>query len=60
MTEFRIGTSAFTAAGWENAFYLAGTRPELQHWQVTSLVEKWRVRTPSGSSPRIRRVLRDL
>jgi uncharacterized protein YecE (DUF72 family) len=27
MTEFRIGTSAFTAAGWENAFYPAGMKP---------------------------------
>jgi uncharacterized protein YecE (DUF72 family) len=27
MTEFRIGTSAFTAAGWETAFYPAGTKP---------------------------------
>src|SRR3984885_12487301 len=27
MTEFRIGTSAFTAAGWESAFYPAGMKP---------------------------------
>jgi hypothetical protein len=27
MTEFRIGTSAFTAAGWETAFYPAGMKP---------------------------------
>lgn len=26
MTEFRIGTSAFTAAGWETAFYPAGMK----------------------------------
>jgi uncharacterized protein YecE (DUF72 family) len=26
MTEFRIGTSAFTAAGWEQAFYPAGMK----------------------------------
>ena len=27
MTELRIGTSAFTAAGWEGAFYPAGMKP---------------------------------
>lgn len=27
MTEFRVGTSAFTAAGWETAFYPAGMKP---------------------------------
>ena len=27
MTELRIGTSAFTAAGWESAFYPAGMKP---------------------------------
>ena len=27
MTEIHIGTSAFTAAGWENAFYPAGMEP---------------------------------
>ncbi len=27
MTEYRIGTSAFTAAGWEQAFYPAGMKP---------------------------------
>jgi uncharacterized protein YecE (DUF72 family) len=27
MTEFRIGTSGFTAAGWETAFYPAGMKP---------------------------------
>jgi uncharacterized protein YecE (DUF72 family) len=27
MTEFRIGTSAFTAAGWETSFYPAGMKP---------------------------------
>src|SRR5271169_4942778 len=27
MGELRIGTSAFTAAGWEQAFYPAGTTP---------------------------------
>jgi uncharacterized protein YecE (DUF72 family) len=27
MAEIRIGTSAFTAAGWENAFYPAGMKP---------------------------------
>ena len=27
MTDFRIGTSAFTAAGWESAFYPAGMKP---------------------------------
>jgi uncharacterized protein YecE (DUF72 family) len=27
MSEIRIGTSAFTAAGWENAFYPAGMKP---------------------------------
>ena len=27
MTEIHIGTSAFTAAGWENAFYPAGVKP---------------------------------
>jgi hypothetical protein len=27
MTELRIGTSAFTAAGWEQAFYSAGMKP---------------------------------
>jgi uncharacterized protein YecE (DUF72 family) len=27
MSELRIGTSAFTAAGWENAFYPAGMKP---------------------------------
>ena len=27
MTDLRIGTSAFTAAGWENAFYPAGMKP---------------------------------
>jgi len=27
MTEFRIETSAFTAAGWEQAFYPAGMKP---------------------------------
>ena len=26
MTEFGIGTSAFTAAAWENAFYPAGMK----------------------------------
>src|ERR1700677_1314630 len=26
MTEFRIGTSAFTATGWETAFYPAGMK----------------------------------
>jgi uncharacterized protein YecE (DUF72 family) len=25
--EFRLGTSAFTAAGWEGAFYPAGMKP---------------------------------
>jgi uncharacterized protein YecE (DUF72 family) len=27
MTDLRIGTSAFTAAGWEDAFYPAGMKP---------------------------------
>jgi uncharacterized protein YecE (DUF72 family) len=27
VTDFRIGTSAFTAAGWEQAFYPAGMKP---------------------------------
>ena len=27
MTDLRIGTSAFTAAGWESAFYPAGMKP---------------------------------
>ncbi len=27
MTDLRIGTSAFTAAGWEQAFYPAGMKP---------------------------------
>src|SRR5271163_3965216 len=27
MTDLRIGTSAFTAAGWQNAFYPAGMKP---------------------------------
>jgi uncharacterized protein YecE (DUF72 family) len=27
MTEIRVGTSAFTAAGWEGAFYPAGMKP---------------------------------
>jgi uncharacterized protein YecE (DUF72 family) len=27
MTDLRIGTSAFTAVGWENAFYPAGMKP---------------------------------
>lgn len=27
MTELRIGTSAFTAAGWEGSFYPAGIKP---------------------------------
>src|SRR5208282_4740234 len=27
MSELRIGTSAFTAAGWESAFYPAGMKP---------------------------------
>src|ERR1700689_2553251 len=27
MEDLRIGTSAFTAAGWENAFYPAGMKP---------------------------------
>jgi uncharacterized protein YecE (DUF72 family) len=26
MSDLRIGTSAFTAAGWENAFYPAGMK----------------------------------
>jgi len=28
MVEFRIGTSAFTAAGWEDTFYPAGMKPK--------------------------------
>jgi uncharacterized protein YecE (DUF72 family) len=28
MVEFRIGTSAFTAAGWEDAFYPSGMKPK--------------------------------
>lgn len=27
MTDFRIGTSSFTAAGWESSFYPAGMKP---------------------------------
>jgi uncharacterized protein YecE (DUF72 family) len=27
MTELRIGTSAFTAAGWEGSFYPKGMKP---------------------------------
>ena len=27
MTDLRIGTSAFTASGWESAFYPAGMKP---------------------------------
>lgn len=27
MTELRIGTSAFTAAGWEGSFYPPGMKP---------------------------------
>jgi uncharacterized protein YecE (DUF72 family) len=55
MTEFRIGTSAFTAAGWETAFYPAGMKPaEYLTYYATKFstveVDSTFYRTPSVST----------
>jgi uncharacterized protein YecE (DUF72 family) len=52
MTDFRIGTSAFTAAGWETAFYPAGMKPadHLSYYAtkfITVEVDSTFYRTPS-------------
>lgn len=52
MTEFHIGTSAFTAAGWENTFYPAGMkRPDYLTYYATKFdtveVDSTFYRTPS-------------
>jgi hypothetical protein len=45
MTEFRIGTSAFTAAGWENAF-----RDAIDN--AVELMRRLGARFPSVAKPR--------
>ena len=55
MTEFRIGTSAFTAAGWEQAFYPAGMKPAdyLSYYATkftTVEVDSTFYRTPSAAT----------
>ena len=55
MTELRIGTSAFTAAGWESAFYPAGMKPAdyLSYYATkfnTVEVDSTFYRTPSAAT----------
>src|SRR5271154_3230523 len=55
MTEIHIGTSAFTAAGWENAFYPAGMKPAdyLTYYATkftTVEVDSTFYRTPSAAT----------
>jgi uncharacterized protein YecE (DUF72 family) len=55
MTDLRIGTSAFTAAGWETAFYPAGMKPAdyLSYYATkfnTVEVDSTFYRTPSAAT----------
>ena len=55
MTEFRIGTSAFTAAGWQQAFYPTGMKPAdyLTYYATkfnTVEVDSTFYRTPSAAT----------